>query len=159
MPDKSALNPFDLTNLMPQFSNWAFAEREDKLEERTVAGFQRVQRNAWEQAEKAFDDHMAFMSHRFHEDFECAKALGDCRMPDEAFATLQSFYVKMADEYQAHFKKQIENFQNGLTESIASAEELGETAVQAASELAQATEESIEEAAKPKRRSRASAAK
>jgi len=157
MSDISVPSPFDFPSFMiPPFSNWAYAEREDKLEERAFSGMQRVHRTVWEQAEKALDDHMAFMSHRLHEDFECAKALGECRMPEQAISTLQQFCTKMADEYQTHFKDQIENFQNGLNENLATAEELSDTAVQAATELAQAAEDSLEEqtSAKPKRRTR-----
>ena len=108
-----------------------------------------AQRAVWGQAEKALDDHMNFVSRRLHEDFECAKALGECRMPDEAFATLQTFYTKMAGEYQSHFQKQFELFQSSLNESMATVEELGETALETASELAHATEESMQEATKP----------
>lgn len=150
MSEKITAVPFDITKMMmPAFSSWAFAEREDKLEEKTFAGFQHAQRTIWDQAEKALDDHMAFVSHRLHEDFECAKALGGCRMPDEAIVTLQGFYTKMADEYQSHFKKQFELFQGGLNESMMNAEELGETALETASELTKAAEESLHEATKP----------
>ena len=155
MSEKTSKAPFDITRMMmPAFSNWAFAEREDRLEEKTFAGLQHAQRAVWQQAEKALDDHMNFVSHRLHEDFECAKALGECRMPDQAFATLQTFYTKMADEYQSHFKKQFELFQESLSESMATAEELGETAMETASELAHAAEESMEEATKPVSRAR-----
>ncbi len=160
MSGKTTPAPFDLTKMMmPAFSNWAFAEREDRLEEKTFEGIQHAQRAVWEQAEKALDDHMNFVSHRLHEDFECAKALGECTMPDQAFATLQTFYSKMADEYQSHFTKQIELFQSGLNKGMATVEELGETAVEAASELAHAAEESMEEATKPVSRKKAPASK
>ena len=155
MPEKTTSAPFDFTKLMmPAFSNWAFAEREDKLEEMTFSGLQHAQRTIWDQTEKAFDDQMAFVSHRLHEDLECAKALGECRMPDEAFVTLQSFYAKMADEYQNHFKKQLELFQISLNESMMSAEELSETALETAAELSKAAEESLQEATKPVPRKR-----
>lgn len=158
MPSKSSA-PFDITQfLMPAFSNWAFAEREDKLEETAFSSIQHAQRAIWDQAEKTFDDHMNFVSHRFHEDFECAKALGNCRMPDEAMVTLQTFYSKMADEYQAHFRKQFELLQNGLSENMTVAEEIGETAMEAVSELSKATEESVQEATKPVTRKRKTAA-
>lgn len=148
MTDKSTSIPFDISKfMMPAFSNWSFAEREDKLEERTFAGIQRVHQSMWAQAEKAFDEHMSFVSHRLHEDFECAKALGNCRMPDEAFATLQSFYSKMASEYQDHAQKQFAMIQNSLNENLATAEELGETALATATELTKAAEETIEDAA------------
>lgn len=160
MSGKSTTTPFDITRMMmPAFSNWAFAEREDRLEEKTFEGFQHAHRTVWDQAEKAFDDHMNFVSHRLHEDFECAKALGECTMPDQAFATLQTFYTKMADEYQSHFKKQFELLQNGLNESMATAEELSETALETASELAHAAEESAQEATKPVSRKKTPASK
>ncbi len=160
MSEKTTPAPFDLTKMMmPAFSNWAFAEREDRLEEKTFEGIQHAQRAVWEQAEKALDDHMNFVSHRLHEDFECAKALGECTMPDQAFATLQTFYTKMADEYQSHFTKQIELFQSGLSENMATMEELGETAMETVSELTHAAEESMEEASKPVSRRKAPASK
>ena len=160
MSEKTTAAPFDITKMMmPAFSNWAFAEREDRLEEKTFAGLQHAQRAVWGQAEKVLDDHMAFVSHRLHEDMECAKALGECTMPDEAFSTLQTFYTKMADEYQSHLKKQFELFQNSLNESMATAEEFGETALETVSELAHAAEESAQEATKPVSRKKTPARK
>ena len=154
MSEKPTL-PFDITAMvMPAFSNWAFAEREDKLEETAFSNLQHAQHALWDQAEKAFDDHMSFVSHRLHEDFECAKALGNCRMPDEAMVTLQTFYSKMANEYQAHFRKQFDLLQESLSENMTVAEEIGETAMEAASELGKAAEESIQEATKPVTRKR-----
>lgn len=154
MPDKTSENPFDLMQAFlpkwPQapFSNWAFAEREDRLEERAFSGLQRFNKSLWDRTEKAFEDHMSFVSNRIHEDFECAKALSECRMPDEAFATLQNFYTRMSDEYQKHAMKQVELFQEGMSEGMAAAEELGETALETATEMGRATEESLEEAQK-----------
>ena len=56
MSGKTTPAPFDLTKMMmPAFSNWAFAEREDRLEEKTFEGIQHAQRAVWEQAEKALD--------------------------------------------------------------------------------------------------------
>jgi len=151
MTDNSSATPFDFMQTMlpkwpkPNFSNWAFAEREDELEERTFAGMQRLNKTAWDRAEKTLDDHMTFVSHRLHEDFECAKALADCRMPDEALTTLQSFYARMADEYQAHLRHQMDLFRDTVNEGIETAEELGETALETATELSKAAEETIEE--------------
>ncbi|WP_417670277.1 phasin family protein [Roseibium sp.] len=160
MPGKSTETPFDMMQMFlpkwptPAFSNWAFAEREDKLEERAFSGMQRFNKTIWDRAEKALDDHMNFVSHRLHEDFECAKALSDCRMPEQALSTLQSFYSKMADEYQEHTRKQVELLQDSISESMATAEELGETAMETASELTKAAEESLKEVkpAAPSRR-------
>lgn len=161
MSYKTPKTPFDFAPFAmpewpaPAFSNWAFAEREDKLEERTFSGIERAQRTIWDQAEKVIDDHMSFVSHRMHEDLKCAKALGQCRVPDEAFATLKSFYTQLADEYQNHTRKQFELLQNGMSETIATAEELCDTATETASELAKAAEEAAKETAKPKRRTAA----
>jgi signal recognition particle GTPase len=108
--------PFDLTNLMmPQFSNWAFAEREDKLEEKTFEGLQRIQRAVWEQAEKALDDHMNVREQPLSRRLRMRQGPGSsARCRTKLLQRLQSFYVKMADEYQAHFKKQIELFRAAL---------------------------------------------
>lgn len=157
MSDKTSKNPFDFGPFAmpewpaPAFSNWAFAEREDKLEERAFSGIERARRTVWNQAEKVLDDHMSFVSHRMHQDLKCASALGQCRVPDEAYATLKSFYTQMADEYQSHTRKQFELLQNGMSESMATAEELCDTATETASELAKAADEAAKETAKPKR--------
>ncbi|MBO6758285.1 MAG: phasin family protein [Roseibium sp.] len=150
MSDKSRYNLFDVPSFMNEWqqkalSNWNLAEREDKIEERTFANMRRVHQTIWDQAEKAFDDHMAFVSHRLHEDFECAKTLGQCRMPDEAIATLQAFYTKMAEEYQTYAKQRMERLQEGLTDSIAAAEDLNEAAIQTAQDLGELAEETFED--------------
>lgn len=161
MSDKSPKTPFDFSPFTipewpaPAFSNWAFAEREDRLEERAFSGVERAQRTVWNQAEKVLDDNMSFVSHRMHEDLGCARALGQCRLPDEAFATLKSFYERMADEYQSHTRKQFELLQNGMSETISTAEELCDTAAETASELTKAAEEAAKETVKPKRRATA----
>ncbi|MHA7776285.1 hypothetical protein [Roseibium sp. M-1] len=127
---------------MPAFSNWAFAEREDRIEAKTIASFQKMGRTMWSHAEKAFDDHMDFVSNRLHQDFECAKSLSQCTAPEETVATLQDFYSKMASEYQEHFEKQAALFRDSFAENAAAVEELNETAVESVSELSKAAEES-----------------
>ncbi|WP_417687875.1 phasin family protein [Roseibium sp.] len=162
MPGKSSDTPFDVfQKLMPHwptptFSNWAFAEREDRMEELAFSGLQRFNQTMWDRAEKALDDHMRFVSHRLHEDFECAKALSECRMPDQAISTLQDFYTTMAGEYQEHARNQLELLKDSVTESMAKAEELSEAAMETATEFGKAVEESRAELAstapKPRRK-------
>jgi len=134
---------------MPAFSNWAFAEREDRIEAKAVASIQKMGRTMWSHAEKAFDDHMDFVSHRLHQDFECAKSLSQCTAPEETVATLQDFYSKMASEYQEHFEKQAALFRDSLAENAVAVEELNETAVESVSELSKAAEESKSESRQP----------
>jgi len=150
MPTKRNTNSFDFTSMMPEwpmptFSNWAFAEREDRIEAKAVASFQKMGQTMWSQAGKAFEDHMDFVNRRLHEDFECAKSLSQCTAPEETFATLQGFYSKMTSEYQAHFEKQAALMRESFTENAAVAEELNETALETVSELSKAVEESIQE--------------
>ncbi|WP_305989507.1 hypothetical protein [Roseibium sp. MMSF_3544] len=166
MPTKRNTGAFDFTAMkvdwpMPAFTNWAFAEREDKIEAKTVASLQKMGTTMWSHAEKAFDDHMEFVSHRLHEDFECAKSLSQCVAPEQTMATLQAFYSQMATEYQEHFEKQAALFRDSFSENAAAVEELNETAMESVSELSKAAEESIEETkpAAKKTRSTASAAK
>lgn len=153
MSDKQTSSPFDFMNVfaapwqVPNLSAWSFAEREDKLEERAFSNLQRINRTLWDQTEKALDDHMAFASKRLHEDFECAKTLTSCRMPDEVMGTLQAFYTRMAEDYQTHGRMQMEMLQAGFSEGLANAEELGEAALEAASELTKAAEETMQEPA------------
>jgi len=121
MPTKSNTGAFDFSATMPAwpqmvdwpmptFSNWAFAEREDKMEAKAVASFQKMGQTMFTHAEQAFSEHMDFFSHRLHEDFDCAKSLSQCTAPEETVATLQDFYSKMANEYQEHFEKQAAMF-------------------------------------------------
>lgn len=131
---------------MPAFSNWAFAEREDKMEAKAVASFQKMGQTMWSHAEKAFSEHMDFVTHRLQQDFDCAKSLTQCTAPEETVATLQTFYTKMASEYQEHFEKQAAMFRDSFTENAAAVEELNETALESVSELSKAAEESLEEA-------------
>lgn len=157
MPSKRNTGGFDFIGMMPEwpvptFSNWVFAEREDKIEAKTVASFQKISETMWSHAEKAFDDHMGFVSQRLHEDFECVKSLSRCSAPEETFATLQSFYAKMSSEYQAHFEKQTALLQESFTENAAVVEELNETALETVSELSKATEESLQDVKKSKQR-------
>ncbi|MCX2725212.1 hypothetical protein [Roseibium salinum] len=152
MPSKRTTGPFDFGSMMgewpmPGFSNWAFAEREDRIEERTLAGFQKMGQTLWSHTEKAFDDHMNFVTHRLHEDFECVKSLSQCTAPEQTMATLQEFYSKMANEYQDHFEKQAALLRESLTENAALVEELNETAMESAAELGKAAEENTKETA------------
>lgn len=157
MPTKRNTGAFDFSTMMadwpkmgdwpmPAFSNWAFAEREDLMEAKTVAGLQKIGQTMWSHAEQAFSDHMDFVSHRLHEDFECAKSLSQCTAPEETMATLQDFYSRMATEYQEHFEKQAAMFRDSFSENAAAVEELSETAMESVSELSKAAEESLEEA-------------
>ncbi|WP_428644482.1 hypothetical protein [Roseibium sp.] len=156
MSTKKTQGAFDFSSMMtnwpplPAFSNWAFAEREDRIEEKTVASFQKMGQTLWSHTEKAFDDHMNFVSHRLHEDFECAKSLSQCTAPEETMATLQDFYSRMASEYQEHFEKQAALFRNSFSENAAAVEALNETALENVNELSKAAEESLTEAQSPK---------
>lgn len=167
MATKRDTGAFDYTSWMaewpmPAFSNWAFAEREDKIEAKTVEGFQKIGQSLWSHTEKAFEDHMKFVSHRLHEDFECIKSLGQCSAPEESMATLQAFYSTMATEYQEHFEKQAALFRDSFSDNAAAVEELNETAMKSVSELSRAAEESLEEvkaaATKPKPATKATVA-
>ncbi len=146
---------------MPTFSNWAFAQPEDRVEDKTVTSLQKMGTTMWSHAEKAFDDHMEFVSHRLHEDFECAKSLSQCVAPEQTVETLQAFYSKMATEYQEHFEKQAALFRNSYSENAAAVEELNETAMENVSEITRAAEESLQgtNSPAPKKRSGGSAAK
>ncbi|GAB4521862.1 MAG: hypothetical protein Tsb0019_23490 [Roseibium sp.] len=170
MPTKRNTGAFDFSSMMsewpnvtdwpmPSFSNWAFAEREDRMEAKTVASMQKMGETMWRHAEKAFDNHMDFVSHRFHEDFECAKSLSQCVAPEETMATLQAFYSKMANEYQEHFEKQAALFRDSFTENAAVVEELNETALENVSELSKAAGESIKETKSAARKKPAATAK
>ena len=167
MSDKRTNSPFEFLNAfttpwrVPNITAWSFAEREDRLEERAFSSLERINRTVWDQTEKALEEHMAFATQRLHEDFECAKTLSGCRMPDEVMGTLKSFYTRMADDYQTHGRKQMEMLQASFSESLANAEELGEAALEAASELSKAAEETMHEPAvqlHPRRTPKATAA-
>lgn len=156
MPTKRNTDSFDFSGMVPDwpipaFSNWAFAEREDRIEAQTVANLQKMGMTLWSNAGKAFEDHMDFVSHRLQEDFECAKTLSQCTAPEETFQTLQSFYSRMSNEYQEHFEKQAALMRESFSENAAVVEKLNETAIETVSELSKAAEESIQEAQKPKR--------
>ena len=166
MPTKRNTDPFDFMAMkvdwpMPAFTNWAFAEREDRIEAKAVASLQKMGTTMWSHAEKAFDDHMEFVSHRLHEDFECAKSLSECVAPEQTIATLQAFYSRMATEYQEHFEKQAALFRDSFSENAAAVEELNETAMESVSELSKAAEESLQDSkpAASKTRSRRTPAK
>ncbi|QDG75625.1 hypothetical protein [Labrenzia sp. PHM005] len=163
MPTKRNTGGFDFIGKVPDwpipaFSNWAFAEREDRMEAKAVASFQKIGETMWSHAGKAFEDHMDFVSHRLHEDFECAKSLSQCSAPEETFSTLQAFYAKMSSEYQAHFEKQAALLRESYSENAAAVEELNDTAMESVSEFSKAAEESIKEVQKPKSRRKTAAA-
>ena len=130
---------------MPSFTNWSLAEREDRFEAKTVAGFQKMGTAMWSHAEKAFEEHMEFVSHRLHEDFECAKSLTQCVAPEQTLATLQDFYSKMATEYQEHFEQQAALFRDSFSQGAAAVEELNEAAMENVGELGKAAEETLED--------------
>ena len=159
MPTKRYSDAFDFSKMMadwpmPAFSNWSLAEREDRIEAKTIASIQKMGQTMWTHAEKAFDDHMKFVSRRIHEDFECAKSLSQCVAPEETVSTLQNFYSNMASEYQEHFEKQASLFRDSFSENAAAVEEFNETALESVSELSKAAEETLQETqtTKPKTR-------
>ncbi|WP_421979964.1 hypothetical protein [Roseibium sp.] len=165
MATKRNPDVFDFTSLkfewpMPSFTNWSLAEREDRIEAKTVAGFQKMGTTMWSHAEKAFEDHMEFVSHRLHEDFECAKSLTKCVAPEQTLATLQEFYSKMATEYQEHFEQQASLFRDSFSQGAAVVEELNEAAMENVGELGKAAEETLADMkpARAKTPSRSSAA-
>lgn len=164
MPTKPSNGFFDFSTMMPDwpmptFSNWAFAEREDRMEAKTFESFQKMSKTMWSSAEKAFEDHVEFVNRRLHEDFECAKSLSQCNAPEETFATLQAFYTRMSNEYQAHFEKQAALMRDSFTDNAAAVEVLNETAMETVSELSKAAEESLEITKNPPSRRKRSPAK
>lgn len=167
MPTKRNTGAFDFSTMigewpMPIFSNWAFAEREDRIEEKTIAGFQKMGQTLWSHTEQAFDDHMKFVSHRLHEDFECVKSLSQCTAPEETVAALHDFYSKMASEYQDHFEKQAALLRDSFSENAAVVEELNETAIESVAELGKAAEETVKTTqakSAPRRKSEAASGK
>ncbi|KZM50666.1 hypothetical protein OA90_08410 [Labrenzia sp. OB1] len=130
---------------MPSFSNWNFAEPEDRIEAKAVAGVQKMSQTLLSHTGKAFDDQMNFVTHRLHEDVECAKTLSQCTAPEETIATLQAFYSKMANEYQEHFARQAALFRDSFSENAAAVEELNETAIESVTELGKAAGDSLKE--------------
>ena len=128
------------------------------MEAKAVASFQKMGETMWTHAGKAFGDHMDFVNHRLHEDFECAKLHTQCTAPEETLNTLQTFYSKMTSEYQAHFEKQAALMRESFTENAAAVEELNETAMETVGELSKAAEESMQEIEKPKARRKTAAA-
>ncbi|PVB61591.1 phasin family protein [Labrenzia sp. 011] len=150
MPAKRNTDAFDFSSMMtqwpmPSFSNWNFAEREDRIEAKAVASVQKMGQTLWTHTERALDDQMNFVSHRLHEDIECAKSLSQCTAPEETMATLQAFYSKMANEYQEYFEKQAALLRDSFSDNAAVVEELNETALETVSELGKATEETLKE--------------
>ncbi|MEP4768606.1 MAG: phasin family protein [Roseibium sp.] len=139
---------------MPDFSSWAFAARGDQLEDTAVAGFQKMNDAFLSHAEKAFDAHMKFVSHRLQEDFEYAKSLSSCTAPEETLTTLQTFCTKMSSEYQSHFEKQAALLRDSFTENAAVVDELNETAMETVSEFGRAVEETIQDVQKPQAKKR-----
>lgn len=159
MTNKHQTSSFDFSAMvpewpMPSFSNWVFAEPEDRMEARALTNFQKVSETFWSHAEKALDDHMAFVSRRLHEDFECAKALSKCSAPEETVNTLQAFYSKMSAEYQTHFEKQAALMRDSITANASVVDELSETAIETVNDFGKAAEKSLEDTKKPQTRAR-----
>lgn len=167
MPTKPKSDSFDFPTLVSEwplsaFSNWAFAEREDRMGAKAFDSFQKLSQTMWTNAGKAFEDQMDFVSHRLHEDFEFARALSQCNAPEETIAAVQDFYAKMSSEYQTHFETQAALLRESFTENAAVIEDLNETAIETVNELSKAAEESLQEVQKPApraKRTRVSAAK
>lgn len=173
MPSERNSGAFDLSNIMigwskmgewpvPTFSNWAFAELEDRMEAKTAESFQKLGQTVIKNTEKAIEGHLAFINQRVMDDFACAKSLTNCTTPEEAAKTLQAFYSNMATAYQNHFEKQAGLLRDSFTNNAAAVEEISETAMGNIEQMTKAAEENLGTPApskKPVRRRRSTSTK
>ncbi|ADZ68904.1 hypothetical protein [Polymorphum gilvum] len=146
-------NPFQNIPTWPMMplNEWNWAERGDRLEERAFESFEHMRRALIANTGKALEGQMDFVTQRLHADFECVKALSDCRMPDQAFHTLQGFFLDMWRDYEAQAQRNIELLHASLTENLHCAEEITDTAIETVAEIEQAAEEEFRPA-KPARK-------
>lgn len=118
---------------------WIWAERSDKLEEQGYEAMDTMRRTLWETGEKAFEDQVKFIGQRLHANFECARKLAECRVPDETFGTLNKFYADMWKDYGAQARVAAGLIQESLKSGEKMAKVAKEAAAQATATVQEAT--------------------
>ncbi|GGB61443.1 hypothetical protein GCM10011316_36760 [Roseibium aquae] len=79
-----------------------------------------VQSMFWNHAERAFENHLAFVEKRLKADLDCAEDLGHCGRPEDAINRLGTFFTEMVTDYTEHAKHQIKEFQPDALEDLGS---------------------------------------
>ncbi|NBN66031.1 phasin family protein [Pannonibacter tanglangensis] len=123
--------------------NWSWAERSDRIEDRTFRCMEDVRRRMVTNAEKAMTSHMDFVTHRLNADLDYVRSLTACRLPDEAMRTMQSFLRTLWQDYESQAQRSLELWKDSVSEGAACAEALTETAVEAVVEIEHAAEEEV----------------
>ena len=123
--------------------NWSWAERSDRAEQQAFRCMEDVRRKMIANAEKAMASQMDFVSHRLNADMDCFRQLTACRLPDETMKTLQGFFRTMWQDYETLAQRTFALMQDGVSDSVASAEALTETAVETVAALESAAEEEV----------------
>lgn len=123
--------------------NWSWAERSDRAEQQAFRCMEDVRRKMIANAEKAMASQMDFVSHRLNADMDCFRQLTACRLPDETMKTLQGFFRTMWQDYETLAQRTFALMQDSVSDSVASAEALTETAVETVAALESAAEEEV----------------
>lgn len=130
-------------------SNWAWAERSDKLGEHTLSALETASRQLMEGSEKAFTGHMDFVNQRLKADLACFRTLVACKEPAETAKTLQGFFRDMWHDYEAQAQKTLELLQTSITETSKAGDLVVDTAAEVVEDLAQQTLEAASKAIEP----------
>lgn len=123
--------------------NWSWAERSDRAEQQAFRCMEDVRRKMIANAEKAMTSQMDFVSHRLNADMDCFRQLTTCRLPDETMKTLQGFFRTMWQDYENLAQRTFALMQDSVSDSVASAEALTESAVETVAALESAAEEEV----------------
>lgn len=123
--------------------NWSWAERSDRAEQQAFRCMEDVRRKMIANAEKAMTSQMDFVSHRLNADMDCFRQLTACRLPDETMKTLQGFFRTMWQDYETLAQRTFALMQDSVSDTVASAEALTETAVETVAALESAAEEEV----------------
>jgi len=103
----SAANPF-----------WKVDALSKTIDTELVDEVETAQSVIWNHAERAFENHMAFVEKRLKADLDCAEDLGQCSKPEEAISRLEMFFTKMVTDYSEHAMDQMKEFHPDALEEL-----------------------------------------
>jgi len=114
-----AFAPFSPRAMSAAHPFWQAEALAETIDNELVDEVETAQSVIWNHAERAFENHMAFVEKRLKEDLDCAEDLGQCSKPEEAISRLEMFFTKMIADYSEHAMDQMKEFGPDALEELA----------------------------------------
>lgn len=116
----------------------AWAETADRFGDRFADTLSAASRDYLGYMETIAESQLAFLRHRLHADFECAKTLTDCRDVGEAARVTTAFWEVLFTDYSKAAEKAGEDLRTYMSEAWTTTTAVTETAMEAANSAEEA---------------------